>query len=219
MATTVAKYTFSSWLRKGIGAKISQTDTLATGPSGVTERAQVPVDVQINALNVHQSFQLLGPGDVIGINPAMVVRTEPRNWITNFEPNYLAFIEFYDEDFLWRYTPAKPNSEKLSPWLALLVLKADANGQPGEFEVTTRRDPLPSIRVTSPTALPPLTQNWSFGHVCINEGHANPTEFEAFLLSLHDPGAANADKVISRLMSPRKLEADTAYRAFVVPAF
>ena len=39
----------------------------------------------------------------------MVVRTEPLNRITNFEPNYLAFIEFYDEDFLWRYTPARAN--------------------------------------------------------------------------------------------------------------
>ena len=37
----------------------------------------------------------------------MVVRTEPLNWITDFEPNYLPFVEFYDEDFAWRYTPAK----------------------------------------------------------------------------------------------------------------
>jgi hypothetical protein len=38
----------------------------------------------------------------------MVVRTEPLNGITNFEPNYLALIEFYDEEFTWRYTPAAP---------------------------------------------------------------------------------------------------------------
>ena len=67
----------------------------------------------------------------------MVVRTEPRNWISNFEPNYLAFVEFYDEDFLWRYTPARPNGEKLSPWLALLVLKAPDPDRDvvGEFEL------------------------------------------------------------------------------------
>ncbi|MFD3458313.1 hypothetical protein ACFWVM_01245 [Nocardia fluminea] len=149
----------------------------------------------------------------------MVVRTEPRHWISNYEPNYLAFVEFYDEDFLWRYTPAHPNGEKLSPWLALLVLKAPDNGRPSEYEEGDRRDPLPTLRVTAAAALPPLTHNWAFGHVSINEGHDNPTEFEEFLLSLRDPGSANADKIISRLFCLRKLQPDTAYRAFVVPAF
>ena len=51
----------------------------------------------------------------------MIVRTEPLNWITNFEPNYLAFLEFYDEDFAWRYTPAAPNGVKLRPGCLLLV--------------------------------------------------------------------------------------------------
>ena len=52
-------------------------------------------------------MQLVGPGDIVGINRRAVVRTEPRNGVTDFEPNYLAFIEFYDEDFPWRYTPAR----------------------------------------------------------------------------------------------------------------
>ena len=32
-------------------------------------------------------------------------------------------IEFYDEDFPWRYTPAAPDGGKLRPWIALIVLK------------------------------------------------------------------------------------------------
>ena len=43
--------------------------------------------------------QLYGPGDIIGIDAGLIVRTEPRHWITNFETNYLPFVEFYDEDF------------------------------------------------------------------------------------------------------------------------
>jgi hypothetical protein len=219
MTISVGRYTFSSWLRRGIGTRIAQTDRLGAGASGIQERATVPIDVSLNGAGMSKSFALIGPGDIIGVNPQMVVRTEPRNWISNFEPNYLAFIEFYDEDFLWRYTPASPNGEKLSPWLALLVVKAPDDGQPGEFELVNRRDPLPSLRVTTPAALPPLTQGWAFGHVHINEGHATPSDFEKFLLSLHDVGAPNADKIISRLFSPRKLAVDTAYRAFLVPAF
>ena len=33
---------------------------------------------------------LFGPGDIVGVDARAIVRTEPRDWITNFEPNYLA---------------------------------------------------------------------------------------------------------------------------------
>ena len=110
----VAKYQFQSWARRGISAHINEQDTLgnpaATLPAN--ERASVPIGVSINGTpETPKNFALIGPGEIIGIHRDMVVRTEPRNWITNSEPNYLAFIEFYDEDFLWRYTPAKPEGE------------------------------------------------------------------------------------------------------------
>jgi len=217
--TSVGRYTFASWLRHGIGNRITQPDRLGAGESGVPERATVPIDVSLNGTGTSKSFALIGPGDIIGVNPQMVVRTEPRNWISSFEPNYLAFVEFYDEDFPWRYTPARPTGEKLSPWIAVLVLKAPDDGQPGEFELVNRRDPLPAVRVTTVAALPPLTGSWAFGHVSINEGHTTPSDFETFVLSLREAGTVNADKIISRLFSPRKLDPDTAYRAFLVPAF
>jgi hypothetical protein len=213
MSISVAKYTFSSWLRKGIGAKINETDNLGGGASPVKERPTVPVDVQINAQNVHKAFALLGPGDVVGINPAMVVRTEPRHDNTNFEPNYLAFVEFYDEDFAWRYTPAKANDRRLRPWIVLLLLKED------EFTKDGRTLPLPNITVTKAQALPLAGDTWAWAHAHVNEGHASTSAFEAFLDTLHDLDDPNADKIVCRLMSPRRLEPDTAYHAFVVPAF
>src|ERR1044072_6920170 len=105
MAIEVAKYQFQSWVRKGISTQISEQDALgnpaATLPPG--ERASVPIGVDVNSVPIDpKPFELIGPGDIIGIHRDMIVRTEPRNWITNFEPNYLAFIEFYDEDFCWR---------------------------------------------------------------------------------------------------------------------
>jgi hypothetical protein len=220
--TSVGRYTFASWLRRGIGTRVLQPDRLGAGGSGTLERATVPVDVSLNGAGMSKSFALLGPGDVIGVNPAMVVRTEPRSWITNAEPNYLAFVEFYDEDFPWRYTPARPTGEKLSPWLALVVLEAPDGEEPGELELdqrTGRDKPLPSVKVLAADALPSLTQNWAFAHVSITEGHETPSDFEQFLLSLRTPGSADADKVISRLTCPRRLRPDTAYRAFLVPAF
>lgn len=93
MALKVANYTFSSWLRKGIANRITEPDNLGTAASATKERSKVPIDVVLNTESVHKEFALIGPGDIIGINHQMVVRTEPINWITNFEPNYLAFIE------------------------------------------------------------------------------------------------------------------------------
>jgi len=219
MSITVAKYTFSSWLRNGIGGNVNQTDNLADGSPSVKERATVPVDVQINGQNIHKDFSLLGPGDIIGINPQMVVRTEPLNWITNFEPNYLPFIEFYEEDFIWRYTPAKANGDKLRPWIILLVLKDSEKEEEREFVFNQNRSPLPTVIVKSTDNIPPLTQTWAWSHVHINEGYNSTTEFEEFLQSLHDLNNPNADKIICRLMNPRKLESNQGYRAFVIPTF
>ena len=50
-------------------------------------------------------MHLVGPGDVTGLQARQVIRTEPRAGVTDFEPNYLAAVDFYDEDFPWRYTP------------------------------------------------------------------------------------------------------------------
>jgi hypothetical protein len=217
MAITVARYTFSSWLRKGVGNRITEKDHLGTGASATKERSVVPVTVDVNQQPVSKNFALLGPGDIIGINPHAVVRTEPLRWITNFEPNYLAFIEFYDEDFLWRYTPASADGARLRPWLALLVLEETADES--EFTRNEKRLPLPAVTVKKKEALPPHAEQWAFGHVHINQSYENASEFEEFLLSLHDLHHPNADNVISRLVSPRKLLPNRAYRAFVVPAF
>jgi hypothetical protein len=212
MSITVAKYTFSSWLRKGIGNRITEADHLGLGISPVKERARVPIEVTLNTELIRKEFQLRGPGDIIGQVRDSIVRTEPLPGITNFEPNYLAFIEFYDEDLLWRFTPARANGDRLRPWLALLVLET------GEFDIK-KGIHLPILAVKNPDALPPHGQTWAWGHVHINDGYSTPTEFEQFLLTLHELDHPNSDKIISRLVSPRKLKANTAYRAFLVPAF
>jgi len=219
MTLTVGKYTFTAWLRKGIGGSISEPDTLGADGGAVKERASIPVDVTVNASPVHKDFTLLGPGDVLGINPNIVVRTEPRDWVTDFEPNYLAFIEIYDEDFLWRYTPARAVGDKLRPWLALAILEEDAPDHPGEFTRNDASVPLPTISVHSSASLPRMSQSWAWAHVHTNESFANATDFEQFLESLNTPDNPNADRIVCRLISPRHLQANTAYGAFVIPSF
>ncbi len=107
--------------------------------------------------NVERKVALFGPGDVAGIDPRAIVRVEPRPWTTNFEPNYLAHIEFADEDFAWRYTPAAPDLGKgrLRPWIALVVLAED------EFTEgkNVKNRPLPFIDVADLRRFPRQTSS------------------------------------------------------------
>ena len=53
-------------------------------------RRQASGVARVDALPVSETVALFGPGDIVGIDRRAIVRTEPRDWITNFEPNYLA---------------------------------------------------------------------------------------------------------------------------------
>src|SRR6266446_2509013 len=120
----VATYSFLPWLRQGIANTITSDD----GEPGVKARAAAHVALQLAGnpvgggseltQDVTQDIALYGPGDIIGIDSRAIVRTEPWNWVTNFEANYLAAIDFYDEDFAWRYTPARAGQSglRLRPW-------------------------------------------------------------------------------------------------------
>src|SRR5688572_14409189 len=123
---TLRNYTFLPWTRRGLGAEITTPDDLGSGSTG-PERAAVSVSFSVNAQPIARDVEVLGPGDVVGINPRAIVKTDPRNWVTDFESNYLPYIEFYEEDFPWRFTPATAanalDQSRLRPWIFLVVLK------------------------------------------------------------------------------------------------
>src|ERR1041385_4294178 len=129
MSDIIGSYAFLPWLRQGVARIITSAD----GDASVVTRATARVDLTLTGTGlenplpapVGRDVELYGPGEVIGIESRAIIRTEPRPWITNVEPNYLAHIEFYEEDFPWRYTPAAPDGSRLRlrPWIALVVLK------------------------------------------------------------------------------------------------
>ncbi|GAB3218044.1 hypothetical protein J0A67_01845 [Algoriphagus aestuariicola] len=210
------QYNFFSWSRRGISANVAEKDTLGVSPGTATERASIPVDIVLNGgISVPtMNFTLQGPGDITGINADMVVRTEPRDGISNFEPNYLAYIEFYDEDFPWRYTPASATDDerKLRPWVSLIVLKET------EFEDTKRQKPLRSIKVLDAAALQPHDEIHLWAHM-----HANLPKtgnvFENNIAAFRQGVKTDPDGVYSRVMCPRKLDPNVMYHAFLVPSF
>ncbi len=204
---TLGRYHFLPWARRGIAASLNTPDG-----GTLPDRAQVSVQVQLSVqggaapnpvLPPPVTVELFGPGDVAGVDPRMVIRTEPRVFTVTFEPNYLCGIEFDSPDFPWLFTPAAANGDQLHPWVTLLVLKPDEFTTP-----SIAPNPLPVVTVQNAAALTDLSVSWNWAHVQIT-GDA----------SLEDTLASAPANVISRLLSPRQLAPETSYSAFLVPAF
>jgi hypothetical protein len=215
---SLATYTFLPWFRRGLSSRLESP----AGPGA--SRARLSVSFSVTSEQGRRDLtpvevQLVGPGDVLGIQSQQVIRTEPRAGVADFEPNYLAAIDFYDEDFPWRYSPVASdvNNHRLPPWLVLIALK------PEEFTRSGSHDqPLSSLSLTGAAhradIFPVIGQEWAWAHVHVNAavGGVNSVpdmaDFGAIL-------GSNPDIAYSRLLSPRKLDPNCSYTVFLVPAF
>jgi hypothetical protein len=144
--------------------------------------------------------KLLGPGDVSGLSPGAVVRTDPSGGADDVEANQLAAVELRPVELPWTLTPAAPAGTRLRPWLALVVLDADtAPLQPGE--------PLPVVDAEI-AQLPDLRDSWGWAHIQRTAG-----------TGMLPGGGPAPDGEVARLMCPRRLAPGVRYRACLVPAF
>ncbi len=212
-------YRLVPWARRGLARAHANADT-AGASFAARPRITVGLTLQAKqdgavatAVSGNVDLTLYGPADVIGIDPRLVVRTDPKPNITNFEPNYLAIVDFDPPDFPWLLTPARANAtDHLRPWLVLVVLDASKVQRPRMFGGR----PLPSIALTTAqvaSELPDLDESWLWAHAqAVSQiGAANPG-------ALSGEMKAKPERNISRLVCPRRLEPRKDYIACVVPA-
>ena len=210
-------YRFMPVVRRGLARAHQTEDNNANLPA----RATVSVGLTLQAkqdgdpagvVSGNINLQLYGPGDIIGIDPRLMVRTDPKPNATNFEPNYLAIVDFDPPDFPWMLTPAKANTrDNLRPWLVLVVLDRDQVALPA----LAPGRPLPSVALTAAqvkSELPDLAESWLFAHA-----QALSTENDSGRLATELK--QSPERNISRLVCPRRLEPRKNYLACVVPAF
>jgi hypothetical protein len=222
MAEPIAQYTFLPWARQGLATEITSDDDLGARTAvAPLERVVLPVSVAIEydplggtvpalAPPIERGVGLIGPGDILGLDAAAVLRCHPANNSVGVDASKLAYVELYDEDLPWRYTPARPGLDgRLRPWIALWVLAED------EFTILPEQVGRPSAIHLDPakiaTSLPPALESWAWAHVQISRA-----------VVVADVDAAirgNPDHALSRLVCPRRLRVDTRYHAFIVPAF
>jgi hypothetical protein len=203
------QYQFLPYTRRGLIAKILDAGENAPLPA----RAKLKVAITVtNVAAPPIDIEIYGPGDVIGVDPRLIVRTEPRPNITDFEPNYLAAIEFDFPDFPWMFTPERARvNERLRPWCVLVVVDRAVIPLPK----VNRGAPLPVLTIPKTmiaTELPDLEESYAWAHVQVVSDNPSSKILEQEM-------ASQPILNVSRLMCPRRLQANHRYVACLVPAF
>jgi hypothetical protein len=187
---------------------VSPTTTVAARP-------HVPVSVQLESAGhapreISHVMPLLGPGDVLGIEPRQVLRVSPAAGTSDAEPDFFPSIEFDAPDLPWAYSPLSMDPSRVLPWFVLVVIEVtdDVVFAPGE------RGQSPYVlRLTESTArreLPDLADTWGWAHAQV--ACENSSDIASTL-------AQQPDRTLSRVLAPRRLLPFRPYRACVVPAF
>lgn len=232
----ITQYHFIPWVRRGLAGNKLILDEKSP-------RARIDASLKVRVIKkdsmeeiqpipqIPQSIYLYGPGDILGFDPRIVVRTEPQPDVSNFEYNYFPAIEFADPDFPWRFTPDNPEIEtgKLQPWITLVVLVAESSGGDvvKEFEEGIPNSPnLPGCICVDPGVLPDLQCAWRWAHVQVTTGNVlsgvevkrdeQPDQLEDLLKEMI---ANTPERAISRLLCARRLRPNVRYAAFVMPTF
>lgn len=192
---------FLPWVRRGLGAAMT---------AGADGRPELPLNLRVNTRPVQVRLRSYGPGDVTGIDIRAIVRTDPPPGSTAAEANDLALVEFDPPDFPWLLSPGSADAQgRLAPWLCLVVI----DPRSGATLAARPGSPLPALTVPSGSVsaeLPDLRESWAWAHAQVTLGDGD--EVDAVL-------ADAAERSVSRLLCPRRLDATTGYLACLVPAF
>ena len=213
--STGAGLTFLGWVRSGLAQAVRAADAASANAldASLPARAVLPVTLALDgAGSANFDAHLIGPGDVVGLDPKQIIRSDPPPGANEAAPNFFACVEFDRPDVPWMLTPAAPAEalpsaadarRGLRPWLCLVVLTDRPLAPP-----STAR-PLPQL-VARTDELPDLETAWLWAHAQVLTETGD--DLRAVI-------AGQPARTLSRLVSPRRLEPATHYLACVVPTF
>lgn len=218
----MAVLTFYSSVRRGAALAVTRPDFSApSGDPAQDRRARLDVSLDFGSdRTAGTTVELVGPGDIVGLDARAIVRSFPRPNENQAEGDFLAYVEFDQVDLPWRYTPARvagaddptTPTDRIRPWLVLLVLIEGVEFLESDYRPPRGGEKLPQLTVNNPNLLLPKPDEiWAWAHV---QGQAPMTEQQ-----LEQSLADRQGSLVARLLSPRKLTDTTAYRAFLVPTF
>lgn len=202
------------WVRKGLGTYIDEKDSLGqdgvalgrpglTIKSNYTARHNQPADAdadETSQIILEKTVVFSGPGDVVDVKPNAVMKVHPEEGSEGFPAKYLPYIEFWEPDFLWRYTPASENENRLRPWLALIALPEK------DVRMGMTADDKPYFTFIGDDS------RWNATFLKVEDLHR----------CAHAQGDTANDPRFCRLLGMRngeEMDPDTAYVALLIPAY
>lgn len=201
-------FTFLPYFRTGAAAALQEPFS-----TGSPARAELSISVTARSGATSATggtrLSLRGPGEVLALDPRQVIRRYPEPGVPDAEPSDLVHIEFDTPDLPWQFTPTGPDTRRnLMPWLRLIAVPA----------ATTRVAPpiapgLPRVLTVPKAQLPPPEDAWAWAHAQV----IGPPDGAPDLPARLAPGSPTTN--LSRLLCPRKLDANTDWIAAVVPVF
>lgn len=245
----MATVTFLPWVRAGAGATINAAGT-AMGANRPTVQVEltvsktpdagsatvIPAGSPAGSPSVTVGMPMLGPGDVLGLAPGQVIRTEPADGATGVLTTVFAAVDVGDLTLPWLFTPAAenvtwpggqappPGSHRLLPWICLVVVP-DSDGIALDTSAGTLTIGPPA---DARQQLPDLADAWAWAHV----QYAGDLDADTTKTPRPPNGTVQADVTaaatwlethpgsgLSRLLCPRQLAGGTRYLACVVPTF
>jgi hypothetical protein len=203
---------FLPWLRTGLASYITDKAVKGMAPGDTTS---VSVAVTLTASGDQEfreavpapAIQLRGPGEVLGLDPSLILRRDPEPGTIDAESTYLAQVEFSAPDLPWRYTPSAASGDKLQPWVVLVVVEE----REGTWLEVNNDGRLPVLHLDDAAGeLPVLEQSWAWAHIQADHDLQG---------GVAEALAVSPEAFRSRLLCPRRLAPNRPWLACVVPAF
>jgi hypothetical protein len=184
------KLIFRAWSRPGISGLVTGAEQGRAVAKTTLVLHEVLADGSEDTKTAEVSFLLAGPRDVGGLQRGAILHRYPERGVLDAEMTMQPYAEFADPGLPWRYTPAaNPEAATIPPLRPWLVLIV---GTPEE--ITVRGDQVEL-------------------DFAVRDAH--PLEDSA----RHSHIQTADDTTVSRVLSARKLEANTDYIAALVPAY
>src|SRR5688572_26880046 len=100
----MAQLTFYSSVRRGAALAITRPEfSPASGNPVEDRRARLGVSLNFGSgRTAGTTVELVGPGDIVGLDTRAIVRSFPRTDENQAEGEFLAYVEFDQIDLPWR---------------------------------------------------------------------------------------------------------------------
>ena len=215
----MAKIYVLPYYRKGLSNSITSSGQLKQHRATLKVNLGVELDKKVDNTRVEklldgQEIQLMGPADVKWVQKKAISRISPPEGAkTRLFKEYLPYVEFFEEDLPWRYTPVATTDADFRPWMTLIAVKEDEVS----FHVNSNGTKLATLQIGSEERYGEIFPN---AKLLFNVAHVQiDSAVEVTRENVNDLLDENPDCGISRILCTSILEENSSYVALLIPTY